>query len=117
MSVLAAYLHKEAHLKKLQQELEALEKDDRYQHEKHFSGKLTELMEAYGKSNRDVVTLLSPNSSARKAPERSSRRLRRYTNPYSHEVVEARSSNHTTLKEWKKEYGVEVVKSWAEIID
>lgn len=41
--------------------------------------------------------------------------LRRYKNPYTGEIVETRGSNHSRLKEWKKEYGAEALTSWREL--
>lgn len=40
------------------------------------------------------------------------RRLKRYTNPLTGDVVETRGSNHRTLNAWRQRYGAEAVDSW-----
>lgn len=118
MTVLSRYIKKEHELKRLTEEIEALKNDERLQEEIRFQDKLTALMEEHGKSKRDVIILLSPDEAhaPAKAGNKRVRRLKRYTNPYTHETVEARSSNHTTLKAWKEQYGKETVQGWAEDI-
>lgn len=41
--------------------------------------------------------------------------LRRYRNPHTGEVVETRGSNHCRLREWKKQYGADVLPAWREL--
>lgn len=113
MTTLAKYVQKEAELKRLQEELASMQNDERLKEEMAFLDSLNSLMEEYGKSKREVVQLLSPEDVPTTKSGRAKRRLKRYTNPHTNEVVEARSSNHTTLKQWKEEHGKETVESWA----
>lgn len=118
MSILSRYVKKEHELKRLAEELEALENDERLQEEFRFHERLTSLMEEHEKSKRDVIVLLSPDEAhpPAKAGKKQVRRLKRYTNPHTHETIEARSTNHTTLKAWKEQYGKETVQDWAQDI-
>lgn len=49
-----------------------------------------------------------------KSEARKPRALTRYTNPYTREVVECKSSNNKKLKEWISLYGDKDVLSWGE---
>ena len=123
MSLLTDFMQKEQELKKLQEQLESLRNDDRLKNELEFKDKLDALMGEYGKSTRDVITLLDPKASqapAAAAPEsktggvRRKRKLKVYKNPHTGEVIETRGGNHKQLKEWKEEHGAETVESWLE---
>lgn len=48
---------------------------------------------------------------------KNKRRLKRYTNPHTHEVVETRGGNHKKIKAWRNEHGNAAVDSWAEYAD
>jgi hypothetical protein len=111
-------MQKEQQLKKLQDELDRLENDDRLKAELDFKTKLESLMKEFDKSANDVIELLNPKSSA--APKaaapgdgvRRKRKLKIYKNPQTGEVVETRGGNQKTLKAWKDEFGSETVESW-----
>lgn len=100
-----------------------------------FLTELDELATKYQFAPRDILLLLFPElaseqietlSNATPAPVRVSssashlnRRaaqsvVRRYTNPHTGEVLETRGANHKKLKQWKAEFGVEVVEAWRE---
>lgn len=113
MTILNKYIKKEAELKRLSEELALMQNDERLKEEMAFLDSLNSLLEEYGKSKREVVQMLSPDEVPTTKKGRAKRRLKRYTNPNTGEVVEARSSNHTTLKQWKEEHGKETVESWA----
>ena len=115
MSVLAKYLHKENELKQLQAELEALKADDRLQQEMDFKNRLEAMMAEYGKSKRDVITLLDPghlttsNKTETSNDGRKKRKLKVYKNPHTGEIIETRGGNHKGIRAWKDEYGEETV--------
>ncbi|EOG1042952.1 histone-like nucleoid-structuring protein MvaT [Pseudomonas aeruginosa] len=122
MSLINEYRATEEAIKELQGRLKNLENNDQLKKELEFSEKLRELMGQYGKSLRDVIAILDPES-ARKprlavtpAGGRRNRKVKRYTNPHSNEVIETKGGNHKTLKEWKAKWGADTVESWAEII-
>ncbi|MGY4878877.1 histone-like nucleoid-structuring protein, MvaT/MvaU family [Vreelandella aquamarina] len=120
MSVLAKYLHKEHELKQLQAELEALKTDDRLQAEIEFKNRVEALMIEYGKTKRDVITLLSPENLTTKGSIKSDndgrkkRKLKVYKNPHTGEIIETRGGNHKGLKAWKEQYGDKAVNTWIE---
>lgn len=120
MSVLAKYLHKENELKQLQAELEALKVDDRLQKEIEFKNRLEAMMNEFGKTKRDVITLLDPDHAttgskgAASSEGRKKRKLKVYKNPHTGEIIETRGGNHKGLRAWKDEYGEEAVNGWVE---
>ncbi|MEA8592622.1 DNA binding protein [Pseudomonas aeruginosa] len=122
MSLINEYRATEEAIKELQGRLKNLENNDQLKKELEFSEKLRELMGQYGKSLRDIVAILDPESarkprlSVTSAGGKRNRKVKRYTNPHSNEVIETKGGNHKTLKEWKAKWGADTVESWAEII-
>ncbi|EMG2119175.1 H-NS histone [Pseudomonas aeruginosa] len=121
MSLINEYRSTESAIKELQERLKNLESNDNLKKELEFEGKLTDLMKSYGKSLRDVISILDP--AAGKAPRgnstptgRSPRKIKRFKNPHTGEVIETKGGNHKTLKEWKAKWGGDTVESWAEIL-
>lgn len=120
MSRLAEFRALEQQLAAQLAELENLKNDDGLKREIEFEQKLRELLAEYGYSLRNVIALLDPQASTRRAPatseskagSRKPRSVKVYKNPHSGEVVETKGGNHKILKEWKSEYGSEVVESW-----
>lgn len=100
-------------------ELEALKGSSELQKEIEFETKLRALLGEYGFSLRDVINLLDPQANRRatapaatdKAPRRA-RQVKRYKHPESGEIIETKGGNHKQLKEWKAQYGSDVVESW-----
>ncbi|MFG6666499.1 histone-like nucleoid-structuring protein, MvaT/MvaU family [Halomonas sp. HNIBRBA4712] len=123
MSLLNEYILKEQQLKQLQEDLQRMEGDKRLKNELEFKSKLEALMNEFGKTPSDVITLLDPNSDQRgnaaskaatSSSNRRKRRLKVYKNPHTGEVIETRGGNHKGLRSWKDEYGEETVESWLE---
>lgn len=118
MSKLAEFRQLEQHLAEQLAALEALKGDAGLQQEIEFETKLRDLLAQYGKSLKDVVSIIDPKAASKKAPpvpQRNTRRARTvkvYKNPHNGEVVETKGGNHKTLKQWKGEYGSDVVESW-----
>ena len=120
MSKLAEFRQLEQQLAAQMAELEALKNDSGLKKEIEFETKLRALLDEYGYSLRNVVALLDPQQASRRAPAaaeskastRKPRQVKIYKNPHSGEVVETKGGNHKTLKEWKAEYGSDVVESW-----
>lgn len=52
------------------------------------------------------------SSKTQMASGRRERQLKRYLNPNTNEVVETKGGNHKILKEWKTQFGAELVESW-----
>ncbi len=58
---------------------------------------------------------LNPEGRVRKTPTSSTRRpreLKTYVNPNNGARVETKGGNHKILKEWKTQYGADVVDGW-----
>lgn len=117
MSRLAEFRQLEKHLAEQLAALEAMKGDERLKKEVEFETKLRELLEKYGYSLRNIVAILDPQASQRVSADapKSARRAREvkiYKNPNSGELIETKGGNHRLLKEWKSEFGVDVVESW-----
>ncbi len=119
MSRLAEFRALEQQLAAQLAELESLKNDDGLKREIEFEQKLRNLLGEYGFSLRNIVAILDPQSSSRRAPvvaetrgTRRARTVKVYKNPHSGEIVETKGGNHKLLKEWKAEYGADTVESW-----
>lgn len=116
LSKLAEFRAAEKALQEQLAQLEALKNDAGLKKEIEFEQKLHELMKSYGKSLRDIVTILDPTPSTSKvstAPkQRKARVLKVYHNPHTGELIETKGGNHRGLKAWKEQYGAETVDSW-----
>ncbi|KNX79808.1 MULTISPECIES: histone-like nucleoid-structuring protein MvaT [Pseudomonas] len=125
MSLINEYRATEEAIKELQARLANLSQDGKLQKELEFEKKLRELMAENGKSLRDVIALLDPESKLSKAPRgavkatgtKRARKVKQYKNPHNGEVIETKGGNHKTLKEWKAKWGGDVVESWATLLD
>lgn len=116
MSKLAEFKRLEAQLAEQLRQLDALKNDGELKKEIEFEEKLRTLLGEYGYSLRDVKAILDPHAKPEvKIDGRSQRReraLKVYINPNTNERVETKGGNHKVLKEWKAEYGAEIVESW-----
>ncbi|NBB11152.1 histone-like nucleoid-structuring protein, MvaT/MvaU family [Pseudomonas sp. SLFW] len=120
MSRLAEFRRLEQQLATRLAELETLKNDNGLKQEIEFETKLKALLQEYGYSLREIVTILEPRTSAKKnaavaTPEKSSRKprsVKTYKNPHNGETLETKGGNHKTLKQWKSEYGGAEVESW-----
>lgn len=119
MSRLAEFRQLEQQLAAQLAELEALKGSSELQAEIEFETKLRDLLNKYGYSLRDIINILDPQASRRasapaaaeKAPRRA-RQIKQYKNPHNGEIIETKGGNHKLLKEWKAEYGSDVVEGW-----
>lgn len=120
MSKLAEYRQLERHLAEQLAVLETMKSDKALEKEIEFEGKLRQLLGQYGKSLKDIISILDPQAGLKQgkghaspAPAtRKPRLVKQYKNPHTGEVVETKGGNHKTLKEWKAKYGSETVESW-----
>jgi hypothetical protein len=118
MSRLAEFRQLEQQLASQLAELEAMKNDTGLKKEIEFETKLRALLAEYGYSLKNVIALLDPQA-GRRAPAvvaakgtRKPRDVKVYKNPNSGEVIETKGGNHRQLKEWKTEFGADVVESW-----
>lgn len=117
MSRLAEFRAAERALADQLAHLESLKNDAGLKKEIEFEEKLNLLLAEYGKSIKDVVSILDPESvrgaqSRAAKPGRRARAIKVYRNPHTNEVVETKGGNHKVLKGWKSEYGNDTVESW-----
>lgn len=120
MSRLAEFRALEQQLAAQLAELESLKNDDGLKREIEFEQKLRNLLAEYGYSLRNIIAILDPQASTRRAPaateskagSRKPRQVKQYKNPHTGEVIETKGGNHRQLKEWKNEFGADVVESW-----
>ena len=120
MSRLAEFRQLEKHLAEQLAALEAMKGDEGLKKEVEFETKLRELLAQYGYSLRNIIAILDPQASSRRAPAaaeskagtRKPRDVKIYKNPNSGELIETKGGNHRQLKEWKNEFGADVVESW-----
>jgi len=120
MSRLAEFRKLEQNLAAQLAELEALKGSAELQKEIQFENKLRELLATYGFSLREIINILDPGAALRvpsvAAPLKASRKARDvkvYRNPNNGEIIETKGGNHKLLKQWKAEFGADVVESWA----
>ncbi|MBV4540101.1 histone-like nucleoid-structuring protein, MvaT/MvaU family [Pseudomonas vlassakiae] len=119
MSRLAEFRQLEQKLAAQLAELEALKGSSELQKEIEFETKLRDLLAKYGYSLRDIINILDPQAGRRaaapaateKAPRRE-RQVKQYKNPHDGQIIETKGGNHKLLKEWKAQYGSDVVESW-----
>ena len=110
MAKINEYYRKRNLLDQLSEELKQLENDQALQSDLEFEKKVKELMDEYGKSAVDPsISVANTQTSKTRKPKAAVT----YTNPHTGESVTAKGANHKILKEWRKEYGHETVKSWA----
>lgn len=120
-AVLKRFIEAEARLKQAQLDYEKMQKDPKFQIAMEVKEKLHALQDEYEMSADEMVALIKPEAIEEPAPKeagtRQKRRLKRYVNPHTNEVIETRGGNHKGVKEWKTEYGEEEVDSWGEFIE
>ncbi|MDD1148817.1 DNA binding protein [Pseudomonas sp. TNT2022 ID357] len=120
MSRLAEFRKLEQQLATQLAELESMKSDSGLKKEMEFESKLRALLGEYGFSLKNIINILDPEagsrtSTSKAAPAKTVRKAREvkiYKNPNSGELIETKGGNHPQLKEWKTEFGVDVVESW-----
>jgi len=125
MSLINEYRATEEAIRELKARLESLSADDKLQKELEFEKKLRDLMGIYGKSLKDIIALLDPDTKLNKIPRgapakatgtKRARKVKQYKNPHNGEIIETKGGNHKTLKEWKAKWGGDVVEGWATLL-
>lgn len=120
MSKLSLYYSKLSELKNLQNEVDQLAESDELKSELEFKEKLESLMDEYDQSAKSVARILSEldpslklnGKTAAQATSGPKRPLVTYQNPHTKEIVKTRGGNQKTLKQWRNEYGADVVNGW-----
>lgn len=116
MSILASYREKEEMLRKLTEEMSRMEENPELKKELSFKEEVQALLDKHQRSVSDLAVIFGLNQSAAAVKagrgNRRTRKLKVYVNPNTNETIETRGGNHKELKEWKAEFGSEVVESW-----
>lgn len=120
MSLIQEYRSTEESIQELQNRLAALKSNPGLQKEIQFETKLKELLNEYGKSLRDVISIMDlqgaygkqTKSAAAEKQARSPRKTKVYKNPNNGELIETKGGNHKGLKAWKQQYGAATVEGW-----
>ncbi|NLW03744.1 MAG: DNA binding protein [Pseudomonadaceae bacterium] len=116
MSILASYREKEEMLRKLTEEMSRMEENPELKKELSFKEEVQELLNKHQRSVNDLAVIFGLNQTAAAVKSgrgnRRTRKLKVYVNPNTNETIETRGGNHKELKEWKAEFGSDVVESW-----
>ncbi|WP_409280887.1 histone-like nucleoid-structuring protein, MvaT/MvaU family [Pseudomonas defluvii] len=120
MSRLAEFRALEKQLAAQLAELEALKNDNGLKKEIEFEQKLRGVLGEYGYSLSNVISILDPQAIAARQTKlaveskasRKPRQMKIYKNPHNGEIVETKGGNHKVLKEWKAQWGADVVEGW-----
>jgi hypothetical protein len=123
MSRLAEFRALERLIATQQSLLTAIKVDPRLKRELEFESKLQYLLAEYGFGLSNIQAIID-SENANIHLERPqimprthyrARQTKYYRNPYTHEVVEAKSTRHKTLQLWVKRYGRNEVERWASL--
>lgn len=119
MSRLAEFRALEKQLAAQLVELEALKNDNGLKREMEFEQKLRDLLGEYSYSLKNVISIFDPQAALHQTKpaiesktSRKPRQMKIYKNPHNGEIVETKGGNHKVLKEWKAQWGSDVVDSW-----
>lgn len=125
MSRLAEFRALEWLLATKKAELHFIKVDPDFRRELEFESKLHDLLAEYQFSRWYVLSILEheikgaldaiyqQQRSVAAPPRYRARQSKYYKNPYTGEVVEAKSTLHKTVRAWIEQYGRSEVESWA----
>lgn len=118
MSRLAEYRQLEKRIAQQTADLEALRGDAGLVKEIEFETKLQGLLAQYGRSLKDIISIIEPGTEPKSEAARLEKRTRRarqvkvYRNPLTGEIVESKGGNNKLLGAWKAQFGHDEVESW-----
>jgi hypothetical protein len=118
MSRLAEYRQLAKRIAQQTAELDTLLGDRGLKKEIEFETKLQGLLAQYGKSLKDIISIIEPGTEPKLEagrPEKRTRRARQvkvYRNPLTGEIVESKGGNNKVLGAWKAQFGHDKVESW-----
>lgn len=127
MPKIETYFEKKRALDQLSKELQDLEESKELAREFEMIEKIKSIMTDYEVSASYLDGLLRQidpslekqkgGGSQRTGKTGAKRRLMRFENPHTGEVVETRGGNHATLRQWRAEYGKDEVNSWKKVLE
>ena len=83
-----------------------------------FETKLQGLLAQYGKSLKDIISIIEPGRRSEAVSSKPEKRTRRsqqvkvYRNPLTGEIVETKGGNNKLLGAWRAQFGHDEVESW-----
>lgn len=103
-------------------QLHKLEQDEAFKKAMAFKKEIKDVLAKHDKSEDELLQLFghAAPKNTRKTPRQKagkSQPLKRYTNPHTGDVVDARSLRKPELQAWKEQYDEDTVKSWAVVIE
>lgn len=125
MSLINEYRETQEKIRRLQERLNNLSQDNRLKEELDFEKKLRDLMNQYGKSLSEIISILDPGALSQRdyadkptsGRGRRARRVKEYRNPHTGEMIRTKGGNQKVLKQWKAQWGSDEVESWSTILD
>ncbi|MBF6615470.1 MAG: DNA binding protein [Candidimonas sp.] len=117
MSLIDQYRATEQALKELEGRLAEMGASERLKRELALVDKFNALVEESGFTLREALRIVNPDLPKQQPTSaalrlRAPRKVMKYTNPISGEVVLTKGGNNRVLKAWKSQYGAEKVNSW-----
>lgn len=106
-----------AQIASLQSQLAALEETPEYVRDREFVDQLDNLLKNYGKDLRSIIAILDPQarpSQEARPQSRGPRKVQKYRNSHTNEILVTAGGNHRVLKEWKRQYPNENLRDWIE---
>lgn len=104
-------------IERLEKEIEDIEASEAYKAEASLKGDIDKVLKDHNKEPKDLLTiypsLVQPTKE--QAPTKPGGRTlptKTYRNPHTGKEVQAKSTRHKTLQQWKKEYPDENIDDW-----
>ena len=114
MSQLAQYRALQREISELEEKQRKMQANSKLAREVEFEEEIKALIEKYDMTMSEVLQSLSPQDTPALPGARKARKVKRYKNPHTGEVIETRGGNQKTLKAWKEKHGSDVVEAWVE---
>ncbi len=108
-------------IQELETRLKVIESNPEFVKEAEFLEKLKALMGQYKKSLFDVIAILDPDAQRisrfadvqkKERVSRGPKKVQKYRNPHTGEVIETAGGNHRGLKAWRAEYPDTDINDW-----
>ena len=106
---------------RIQAQLEQLEKDDAYQKAVAFKKDIEDVLEMHDKTADDLLQIFgkaatpTPGKASSGKGKGKSLPMKRYTNPHTGDVEEAKSLKNPKLAAWIEKHGADTVRGWGKI--
>lgn len=120
---ITSYLQKQRMLSQLQQEIDAMERDDKLKADMEFKRDFEQVLHKHNKTIEDVILIYeaaegepvqmpTTQTGPTGRPRPGKRPLKIYKNPKTGETVKCRGTNNKIVRKWREQYGDEEVEKW-----